>query len=101
MFFHPRFIYQQQGTATEIIPGAYLQFMTNDNTSFTTGVNYRINDAVIPFVGLKFNNTDIGISYDINNSALGKFVANTSALEISARLIFGSIGSETYLCPRF
>jgi type IX secretion system PorP/SprF family membrane protein len=101
LFFHPIFIYQQQGTATEIIPGTYLQFMTNDNTSLTTGVNYRVNDAIVPFVGIKLNNADIGISYDINNSALGKLVANTSAVEISARFIFGSFDNETYLCPRF
>ncbi len=79
----PNFIYMQQGNATETMLGAYLQLSANNTTDVMAGVNYRLQDAISPYVGFYINNVTVGLSYDINTSSLGKMVPGTNGIELS------------------
>src|SRR5690606_26015659 len=68
--------YSQQGSYTEIIGGGLLGWnlarQQNEEVPFAVygGAFYRLNDAVIPTVKVKFNSFTVGFSYDVNVSKL-------------------------------
>lgn len=59
---------------------------TEQPTIFNTGLWYRQNEAVIPYIGLVYGNVQGGISYDINMSSGKNFVGPLKTFEFS--LIF-------------
>jgi type IX secretion system PorP/SprF family membrane protein len=98
----PNAIYMQQGSAQEVMGGAYAQLHVNDVTDLMLGANYRVNDAVSPYAGLLFNNLMIGASYDVNTSQLGKMAGGTNSFEISLTFLGKRNESPAYFkCPRF
>lgn len=99
----PNILYVKQGTADEKMAGAYVQLNAAPGTDVLLGANYRIKDAVSPFVGFSHNNIVLGVSYDVNTSELGKMVHGANSFEISLSLI----GKKTiktpaanFVCPR-
>ncbi|HMO61752.1 MAG TPA: PorP/SprF family type IX secretion system membrane protein [Ferruginibacter sp.] len=96
----PNFIYMQQGNATETMLGAYLQVAASAEVDVMGGLNYRIKDAVSPYAGLRIANLQIGLSYDVNTSALGRQVSNSNSIEMSLT-ITGRRNQKDfyYLCP--
>ena len=99
----PNFLYLRQGTASEIMGGAYAQLKANAETDVMLGANYRVKDAFSPFVGFNHRNMVLGVSYDINTSDLGKMVRGTSSFEISISFISSSANNsrrEHFICPR-
>jgi len=103
MSITPNVLYMMQGTAKEIMMGAYGQFKVNDNTDFMAGLNYRSKDAIAPFVGFVHKSYQLGASYDINTSDLGNVAPGTSSFEISLSYI-GRKATKTpeaeFVCPR-
>ncbi|WP_207494989.1 PorP/SprF family type IX secretion system membrane protein [Aridibaculum aurantiacum] len=99
----PNVIYMRQGTAQEVMAGAYAQLSANEKTDLLLGANYRLGDAVSPFVGLYYQNMLLGLSYDVNTSNLGKMAGNASSFEISLSL-FGkkkfTPERHHFICPR-
>ncbi|MDP4261861.1 MAG: PorP/SprF family type IX secretion system membrane protein [Bacteroidota bacterium] len=98
----PNALYLQQGNATEKMIGIYSTFKANDMTNLMLGVNYRFEDAVSPFAGIGFKDFVLGLSYDVNDSPLGKAVAGTNSLEVSLSWTGRKAGKPLrYLsCPR-
>jgi len=97
----PNALYMKQGTASETMLGGYFQLSAGETTDVMVGAKYRINDAISPFVGLLANEQlMIGLSYDINNSQLGKMVKGSNAFEISITLL-GRKDNSYYACPKF
>ena len=99
----PNVLYVKQGTAEEKMAGAYVQLTAAPGTDVMLGANYRINDAVSPFVGFTHNNLVMGLSYDVNASNLGKMVHGSNSFEISISFT----GRKTvktpegnFICPR-
>jgi hypothetical protein len=93
----------KQGTSQEIMGGAYAQMKAAATTDFMAGVNYRVKDAIAPFVGFTHNNMMLGASYDINTSDLGNMSPGTSSFEISLSFVGRRITKtpETeFVCPR-
>jgi len=102
--------YAQQGTYTEIIGGALFTWQettltTNPLYSLTCGLLYRYQDAIIPVVKMKYKNSAIGVSYDVNVSTLKAASNLRGGAEVS---IF--IGGNFYdkngvlrktVCPKF
>lgn len=67
--------YALQGTFNETIAGGIIAWnkQTNDTEpafAISGGLFYRIGDAIIPAVNVKYNDLAIGISYDVNVSGL-------------------------------
>lgn len=99
----PNFLYMKQGTATETMLGTYLQFYANDNTDILAGVNYRINDALVPFVGLTIKGFTLGLSYDVTTSSLSQFTQGANSFELTLSFISKKTDRLNYdymKCPR-
>lgn len=98
-------LYQAQNKASETLFGAALALNANsDNVNPTNvfiGAWMRINDAVIPYVGLEFAGLRIGASYDINISSLKAATTSRGGSEISIIYIKRKAESKGLPCPRF
>jgi type IX secretion system PorP/SprF family membrane protein len=68
-------------------------------TIFNTGVWYRQNEAVIPFIGLLYGNVQGGISYDINMSNHKNFVGPLKTFEFSLILHSPKKRTNPVPCP--
>ena len=79
----PNLLYLQQGNAQEKMVGLFGRLKANEMTDFLLGVNYRFEDAISPYLGLGYQNFLLGLSYDVNNSQLGKAATGTNSFEIS------------------
>lgn len=99
----PNVLFLSQGSATEKMLGAYGKYKVNEANDFMIGANYRLNDAISPFIGFTFNNVLLSAAYDINTSDLGKLVKGTNSFEISLTFI-GRKKVKTpeveFVCPR-
>lgn len=85
--FTPNLLYMRQGSAEEKVVGASSQLRVNETTDFIVGLNYRIQDAVSPYIGVYHKNLVIGASYDVNSSQLAKVAGNANSFEISLTFI--------------
>ncbi|TCJ14219.1 type IX secretion system membrane protein PorP/SprF [Flaviaesturariibacter flavus] len=99
----PSVLYMRQGSADEQMFGVNVRSMVGEEVSLLGGVNYRFNDAVVPFAGLQWGNTKLGVSYDVSQSDLGKNVARSNSFEISLTCLFNRPAeAPRYLrCPSF
>ena len=98
-------IYQVQNKASETIFGAALALNANGDQSNPTNVLIgswlRLNDAVIPYIGLEVAGLRIGASYDINISSLKAATGNRGGSEISVIYIKRKVEAKGIPCPRF
>jgi type IX secretion system PorP/SprF family membrane protein len=65
--------YMSQGGANSSTIGmayGYSPFEMDDNRVFYAGVFYRNKDAVYPYLGLLYNDFQIGLSYDVNTTGV-------------------------------
>ncbi len=74
----PELLWNFQGKYRELVPGIQLGYLINnlDEIYGRAGVYFRNKDALILRIGLDYQYTSIGMSYDINVS---KFVAATNS----------------------
>ncbi len=80
----PRVLYANYNSMNQLVLGATLSYKaTKESACFNLGCYYRMNDAVIPYVGLEFSKFQLGITYDSNISSISKYVSGTNALEIN------------------
>jgi type IX secretion system PorP/SprF family membrane protein len=102
MIVTPSLLYMRQGSADEKMFGINFRNTVSDDLSLLGGVNYRFNDAIVPFAGLQFGNAKMGLSYDISSSDLGKTVGKSNSFELSISCIFNRPPENRYLrCPTF
>jgi type IX secretion system PorP/SprF family membrane protein len=99
----PNLLYVKQGSATEKMAGAYATYKATPGVDVMLGVNYRVDDAISPFLGFTYKNMVLGASYDINSSDLGKVANGSNSFEISLSFI-GKKATKTpeieFVCPR-
>jgi type IX secretion system PorP/SprF family membrane protein len=90
----PSLLYMRQGTSSEWVAGAMFKFILGDPSTYTPlkkpralsiGGQYRFKDAIIPCMLLQYNKYAIGISYDINVSALTPASKRNGGLEVMLR----------------
>jgi type IX secretion system PorP/SprF family membrane protein len=90
----PSFVYMRQGSSSEFVAGALFKFILGDPstytankkpTAFSLGGFYRFKDAIIPTILFQYNKYAIGLSYDINVSALTPASKRQGALEVMLR----------------
>jgi len=98
-YIHLAAVHSMQAKATNTIMGAAFSY----NVNVYLGSWYRLNDAVIPYVGLEFSGFRLGASYDANTSLLKPATNSRGGLEIS--LIYIKQPSDPSLkrlnCPKF
>ncbi len=98
----PNFVYITQGNAKEQMIGAYAAMRATEDVDVMAGINYRIKDAVSPFVGLTYRNMVVGLSYDVNASELGKLKTHPNSIELSLTFTRKNPERNTgyFRCPR-
>ncbi len=104
---HLSALHSIQAKATNTVAGGTFMYNVNNNeenpTNVYLGAWYRINDAVIPYIGLEFASFHLGYTYDVNTSALKTASNLRGGNEIS--LIYIKKPSDPSLkklnCPRF
>ncbi len=98
-------IHQIQNKASETVFGGAVSLnANNDNinpTNVYVGSWMRLNDAIIPYLGLEFGGLRIGASYDINISDLKAATGNRGGSEISIIYIKRPQESKGIPCPKF
>lgn len=109
----PSFMYARQGSQQELIAGTMFRYRLKEDSKYTGFVKgsaisfggyYRSRDAIILAMQLEISSYAIGISYDINTSALNTASSGRGGLEISLRFIspnpYGGSGSASP-APKF
>ena len=90
----PSVLYMRQGPSTEFIVGSLFKFILSDQSirtnikkpsAFAVGVQYRFKDAIIPTVLWQYDKYALGVSYDINVSALTPASKRNGGLEVMLR----------------
>lgn len=78
LFLLPEILFSFQGKYKEILPGLQLSYLIDNLQDIygRAGLYFRTRDAVVLRLGLDYQNTFFGMSYDINTS---KFVAATNS----------------------
>ena len=79
----PSVIYQTQASADEINAGLGLGYKFKNDLQTIVGAYYRVNDAVIPMVGIGYKGFNVTFSYDANTSDLKQAANGNNALEFS------------------
>ncbi len=101
--------YAQQGTYNEFIIGGlfgWRQFEVSSKSQFEIYADamYRVNDAIIPVVKMKYKNVGVGISYDVNTSSLTEASNMQGGLELTLSITSQLPKNRDYkytVCPRF
>ena len=76
-------LFMEQGGATEENIGIVYGASANESVTVLGGIWYRVNDAVIPYIGMQANNFQIDLSYDVNNSSLKNYRSKNGSFELS------------------
>lgn len=97
----PNILYMRQGNAEEEMVGVSTEMNLDESSAIIFGSNYRMGDAITPFVGFHYNEFAVGVSYDNNVSQLGKLVKTTNGYELSLSYVFKKEESKSIPCPRF
>lgn len=98
-------IHQIQAKASETsIGGAIAASLNSDAVNpanVYAGSWFRVNDAVIPYIGLEFAGMRIGASYDVNISSLKSGSESRGGMEISLIYIKRPPDHTGIPCPKF
>jgi type IX secretion system PorP/SprF family membrane protein len=103
--FNGSIIHQRQAKASETTLGGALTYLLNGDevnpSNVYLGSWIRLNDAIIPYIGLEVGGLRVGASYDVNISSLKSATASRGGSEFS--LIYIKRKSETkgIPCPKF
>ena len=94
-------IYQNQGgTSYFSIGGALGVYLDTDGqTILNIGLWYWSNNAVVPYVGVVYNNLQLGLSYDATISKLSQSASKPTTFELSIILRGKNKPSGVIPCP--
>jgi type IX secretion system PorP/SprF family membrane protein len=102
---HLSALQSMQGGASETVIGGAFELGAEDiserSFSLYVGSWYRMNDAVIPYFGLEYNNLRLGVTYDINTSSLKPASLSQGGFEFSLIYINKKTTDKTIHCPKF
>lgn len=98
-------IHQIQNKASETTLGAAFGLNANGDLTNPTNVYIgswmRVNDAIIPYIGLEFGGLRIGATYDVNISSLKAATTSRGGSEFSLIYIHRKTEAKGIPCPRF
>ena len=94
-----------QGGASETMVGGAIQLNATPDvpkpTSLYFGAWIRFNDAIIPYLGLEFDDFRFGATYDYNSSSLKTASQNRGGIEISLIYTRRPSTDRPVNCPKF
>jgi len=101
----PQVLVMSQDKANEVNVGATLQYKLNNDVKIFGGVWYRLNDAIIPMVGIEYKRLRLGFSYDVNTSSLKDASHENGGFELALSYT-GCLGGfvldkPIFFCPRY
>jgi type IX secretion system PorP/SprF family membrane protein len=97
----PHLLYIRQQNASIAGAGLYSEIKVLADQALILGGMYRFDDAAIANVGYRFSNLVVGLSYDINTSALTNATNAQGGLEISLSYVFRKrVQQPEPVCPR-
>jgi hypothetical protein len=77
-----------------------IYFHTN-NIKLYAGLWYRINESIIPYIGINYNNFDVGLNYSMLSPASSVYIYQPRTFEISLIYKHKSALKQSLSCPRF
>ena len=102
---HTSIIHQIQNKASETTIGAAFSASLSQDPQNTSNVYIgswmRLNDAIVPYIGLEFGGLRIGASYDLNISNLKAATESRGGSEISIIFIKQPEELKGIPCPKF
>ena len=102
---HVSAMHQTQGGTQETMIGGALQISSdpenNRAPSIYIGSWMRLKDAIIPYVGIEFDDFRIGATYDINNSLLKTASQKMGGIEFSLIYTRRPRTDKPIICPKF
>lgn len=102
---HASAIYQTQNKASETTLGAAIAANLSQDaekpSAIYLGSWVRLNDAIVPYLGLEFGGLRIGVSYDFNISNLKAATASRGGSEFSLIFIKRPAEYQGIPCPKF
>ena len=108
VYFFPSALYQLQSSAQEMVAGTAVGFNISPSrykvgTIVYAGAFYRVNDAVVPTVGMMMNGLQFGVSYDVTVSDLNTANASQGGFEVALVYSAGKPNKrqKRQFCPRF
>ena len=94
-----------QGGASETLFGGAIQLIATPEApkpaSLYFGSWIRLNDAIIPYLGLEFEDFRLGLSYDYNSSSLKTASQNRGGIELSLIYVRRPSTDRPVNCPKF
>ena len=98
-----------QGESSEFIYGTDFNYLLANYSTETlvlrAGIFNRIKDAIIPRIGIKIDNFDAMVSYDINTSSLNYASNSKGGFEFSVSYQFSvskpNKHQEIKVCPKY
>lgn len=97
----PHMLYQQQGSADELVAGLVCNYLLETGKELIVGGTYRLGDAIAPTIGIHLNGLTIGFSYDINTSQLKTASSSNGGYELSISFTGQKKLPDTrFICPR-
>lgn len=99
-------LHSRQAGANETVVGGAIAYNLIDDferpTQFYAGAWYRFSDSFIPYVGFEFADIRLGVTYDVNTSALKTASMRRGGIEVSLIYIKKpSTGGKDIPCPKF
>ncbi len=99
----PNALYMRQGNADETMVGAYAQMVITELSDLMLGADYRVKDALVPYLGFRYQDITVGLSYDVNASSLTRLATGSNAFELSLSYTAHKkrvYPKEHFFCPR-
>ena len=94
-----------QGAAAETVLGGAFQMIANNGSdnpaSIYVGSWVRLNDAIVPYVGLEFSGMRLGLTYDVNTSTLKTASQGQGGFEMSLIYVYKPSTERVLNCPKF
>jgi type IX secretion system PorP/SprF family membrane protein len=102
---HVSALHMMQAGASQTVIGGAIQLMANPDaekpSSFYVGSWLRLNDAIIPYLGLEFGDFRLGATYDYNYSSLKTASLNKGGIELSLIYTRKPSSERPVNCPKF
>jgi type IX secretion system PorP/SprF family membrane protein len=101
---HVSGLHSTQAKQNETLIGGTLQFNVGEQerpTSFYAGSWIRLNDAIIPYIGLEYGDFRLGATYDVTISSLRPASQSRGGMELSLIYTKKPLESRGLPCPKF
>ena len=102
---HVSALHSVQGGTSETMIGGAIQLNAQPDaakpTSFYFGSWMRFNDAIIPYLGLEFDDFRLGLTYDYTTSSLKTASLNRGGFELSLIFLHRPSTDKPVNCPKF